>query len=77
MPLRSYSDVPKRVVNLFLQEAGALYDVGRGHPPFRRLADVLNDFGNACAYCGNSESPLVEEHVVPRNRVAVGLRRQV
>ena len=60
------------MVHLFLQEAGARYDIARGFRPFGRLNDVVEYFGGACAYCAVS-APLVEEHVVPRNRAAVGL----
>lgn len=72
MSQRSYSDVPNRIVNLFLQEAGAIYDTARGLLPYRRMtADVLAWFQGACAYC---ERPWeVEEHLVPRNRHAGGL----
>lgn len=73
MSLRSYSDVPNRVINFFLQEAGAEYDRNRGLAPYKRLtADVREFFGDACAYCGGTDS-LVEDHVVPRNRTNVGL----
>jgi HNH endonuclease len=73
MAIRSYSDVPNRVVRLFLQEAGREYDANRGFLPFRSMTGALRDrFGGNCAYCG-TEAPLVEEHLVPMNRVSVGL----
>jgi hypothetical protein len=73
MALRSYADVPNRIVRLFLQEAGRQYDENRGYAPFRRLTDELNArFGDSCAYCGES-APLVEEHLVPINRTDAGL----
>ena len=75
MAIRGYADVPNRVVRLFLQEAGLKYDENRGLPrfAFRRMPpEVLDWFGNMCAYCGGA-SPLVEEHVVPMNRRLVGL----
>ena len=73
MAIRSYSDVPNRIVHLFLQEAGASYDIARGFKPFKRVAETLDFFDGRCAYCGASREALVEEHVVPRNRVSVGL----
>lgn len=73
MPLRSFADVPNRIVRLFLQEAGRQYDANRGHPRFGSMPPaLLARFGNACAYCG-APPPLVEEHLVPINRTAVGL----
>jgi hypothetical protein len=71
--VRSYSDVPNRVVHLFLQEAGVLYDRARGLPPFRRLVDTLAFFDGRCAYCGAAGVQLVEEHAIPRNRLHAGL----
>ena len=73
MAVRSYSDVPNRVVHLFLQEAGIRYDKSRGLVPFKRLSEIVEHFGSVCAYCGASDVPLVEEHVVARNRESVGL----
>lgn len=75
MPLRSYSDVPNRIVRLFLQKAGRQYDANRGHPPFRSMnPDLTARFGNRCAYCGILPSErLVEERLVPMNRQSVGL----
>lgn len=74
MAIRSYSDVPNRVVRLFLQEAGREYDLNRGFQPFRRMNATLRDrFAGACAYCGGTEASLVAEHIVPMNRVSVGL----
>jgi hypothetical protein len=73
VPLRSFADVPNRIVRLFLQEAGRQYDANRGYPRFGSMPSaLLARFGNACAYCGASP-PLVEEHLVPINRTAVGL----
>jgi hypothetical protein len=73
MAIRSYSDVPNRVVRLFLQEAGREYDVNRGLTPFRSMTGALKDrFGGTCAYCG-AVTALVAEHLVPMNRVSVGL----
>lgn len=73
MPLRSFADVPNRIVRLFLQEAGRQYDANRGHPRFGSMPPaLLARFDNACAYCG-APPPLVEEHLVPINRTAVGL----
>lgn len=74
VPLRSFADVPNRIVRLFLQEAGHQYDVNRGYPPFRRLTPALLErFDGSCAYCGRPAAPLVEEHLVPINRTEVGL----
>lgn len=73
MPLRSYADVPNRIVRLFLQEAGRQYDANRGYPRFGSMPpELIGRFGNKCAYCGGPP-PLVEEHLVPINRSAVGL----
>jgi hypothetical protein len=73
MPLRSFADVPNRIVRLFLQEAGRQYDVNRGHTPFGSMPpQLIARFGGCCAYCG-ALPPLVEEHLVPMNRAAVGL----
>lgn len=73
MPIRSYADVPNRIVRLFLQEAGARYDENRGFKPYRRLTnDLLARFDHACAYCG-ADGPLIEEHIVPMNQRACGL----
>src|SRR4051794_31692558 len=74
MPLRSYADVPNRIVRLFLQEAGRQYDVNRGHPAFGSMTLGLRArFGDRCPYCGTSPAPLVEEPFVPMTRAAVGL----
>lgn len=74
MAIRSYSDVPNRVVRLFLQEAGREYDLNRGLQPFRSMTGALRDrFSGSCAYCGTMDAPLVAEHLVPMNRVSVGL----
>jgi hypothetical protein len=73
--MRSYSDVPNRTVRLFLQEAGLQYDENRGFPrfTFRTLPpELLTWFRNECAYCGGPP-PFVEEHIVPMNRILVGL----
>ncbi|GAA2361871.1 hypothetical protein Cme02nite_43020 [Catellatospora methionotrophica] len=73
MALRSYADVPNRIVRLFLEQAGRQYDQNRGLPLFRSMtAPLLARFGNSCAYCGHATA-LVAEHVVPINRTAVGL----
>ena len=73
MAVRSYSDVPNRTIQIFLQEAGVMYDRARGLEPFRRIDDTLGFFEHACAYCGIEGAELVEEHVIPRNRAGVGL----
>ena len=75
MPLRSFADVPNRIVRLFLQEAGRQYDSNRGLPKFGSMTPALIErFGGSCAYCGEPPPPkLVEEHLVPINRTAVGL----
>jgi hypothetical protein len=75
MARRSYSDVPNRIVRLFLQEAGRQYDENRGLVPYSSMTDELKQrFGNACAYCGaQSPTELVEEHLVPINRASAGL----
>jgi hypothetical protein len=75
MPLRSFADVPNRIVRLFLQEAGREYDANRGYPRFGSMtADLVARFGGCCAYCGEPPPPtLVEEHLVPMNRQSVGL----
>jgi ADP-ribose pyrophosphatase YjhB (NUDIX family) len=53
MPLRSFADVPNRIVRLFLQEAGRQYDRNRGYTPFGRMpASLIARFGGNCAYCG-------------------------
>lgn len=72
MSTRSYSDVPNRIINLFLQEAGERYDVARGLSPYRRMTPaLLARFDGVCAYC---KAPWeVEDHLVPRNRRAGGL----
>lgn len=73
MPIRSFADVPNRIVRLFLQEAGLQYDANRGLAPFRRMtSELIARFGGNCAYCGTT-APLVEEHLVPINRTSVGL----
>jgi hypothetical protein len=69
---RSYSDVPNRIINLFLQEAGERYDIARGLAPYRRMTSVLLErFDGVCAYCLQPWE--VEDHLVPRNRRAGGL----
>jgi len=74
MSTRSYSDIPNRAVNIYLQEVGMRYDERRGLKPYRKMtSEVLDFFGHACAYCGDDEAELVEEHVVPRNRTHGGL----
>lgn len=75
MPLRSFADVPNRIVRLFLQEAGRQYDANRGLPKFGSMPPaLLARFSDCCAYCGAPPPPkLVEEHLVPINREAVGL----
>ena len=75
MPLRSFADVPNRIVRLFLQETGRQYDENRGLPRFGSMTPALiSRFGGCCAYCGAPPPPkLVEEHLVPINREAVGL----
>jgi hypothetical protein len=75
MPLRSYSDVPNRIVRLFLQEAGRQYDSNRGYSRFGSMTpDLIARFGGRCAYCGALPPPsLVEEHLVAMNRESVGL----
>jgi hypothetical protein len=74
MARRSKSDVPNRVVRIFLEHAGEQYDLNRGFKPYSKLTkEVLTYFGDACAYCGAQAGPLVEEHVVPINRESVGL----
>jgi hypothetical protein len=75
MPLRSFADVPNRIVRLFLQEAGRQYDENRGLPRFGSMTTALvARFGGCCAYCGTPPPPkLVEEHLVPINRESVGL----
>jgi HNH endonuclease len=73
MAIRSYADVPNRVVRLFLQEAGRHYDLNRDLRPFRSMTDALKDrFDGRCAYCG-AQVALVAEHLVPMNRKSVGL----
>jgi hypothetical protein len=73
VPLRSFADVPNRIVRLFLQEAGRQYDVNRGHRPFGSMTAALRErFGGLCAYCGEAPG-VVEEHLVPINRKSVGL----
>ena len=75
MAIRSYADVPNRIVRLFLQEAGRQYDANRGYPKFGSMTQALLDrFGGRCAYCGATPPPvLVAEHLVPMNRESVGL----
>lgn len=75
MPLRSFADVPNRIVRLFLQEAGREYDSNRGYPKFGSMTPALVElFDGCCAYCGEPPPPkLVEEHLVPINRASVGL----
>lgn len=75
MPLRSFADVPNRIVRLFLQEAGRQYDSNRGYPKFGSMTPALIErFDGRCAYCGEPPPPkLVEEHLVPINRASVGL----
>lgn len=75
MAIRSYADVPNRIVRLFLQEAGRQYDSNRGYPKFGSMPQALLDrFGGQCAYCGANPPPvLVAEHLVPMNRESVGL----
>lgn len=75
MPLRSFADVPNRIVRLYLQEAGRQYDFNRGYPRFGSMpAALLDRFGGRCSYCGSSPPPkLVEEHLVAINRQSAGL----
>lgn len=75
MPLRSFADVPNRIVRPFLQEAGRQYDSNRGYPKFGSMTPSLVErFNGCCAYCGEPPPPkLVEEHLVPINRASVGL----
>jgi 5-methylcytosine-specific restriction endonuclease McrA len=73
MPRRSLADVPNRLVRIFLEAAGRDYDVNRGLAAYSKLTPALiARFDGRCAYCGEAK-PLVEEHVVPINRTAVGL----
>lgn len=67
--------MPNRIVRLFLQEAGRQYDANRGYPKFGTMTPALVErFAGCCAYCGEPPPPkLVEEHLVPINRSAVGL----
>nr|BFE63329.1 hypothetical protein GCM10020063_078550 [Dactylosporangium thailandense] len=65
MALRSYSDVPNRVVRMFLEQAGRQYDQNRGFPLSGSMTPSLRArFGDSCAYCGAAVK-LVAEHVVP------------
>jgi len=75
MAIRSYADVPNRIVRLFLQEAGRQYDANRDYPKFGKMTSALLDrFDGRCAYCGTPPPPvLVAEHLVPMNRESVGL----
>jgi predicted Zn-dependent protease len=66
MPLRSFADVPNRIVRLFLQEAGRQYDENRGLPRFGSMTPALTSrFGGCCAYCGAIEldpgNPLIAD----------------
>jgi hypothetical protein len=36
-------------------------------------SDLVARFGGRCAYCGDAPPRLVEEHLVPMNRVSAGL----
>lgn len=75
MAIRSFADVPNRIVRLFLQEAGHRYDVNRGYPRFGKMTPaLLARFAGRCAYCGCEPPPvLVAEHLVPMNRESIGL----
>lgn len=72
MTWKSMSDVPNRVIRLFLQEAGRQYDENRELPRFKMNQELLDRFGGRCAYRG-LEGPLESEHLVPMNREAAGL----
>lgn len=76
MAKKSLSDVPNRVVRLFLEQAGLQYDVDRDLRPFKgRDRELLERFRNRCAYCGGDGGGkrLVIEHMVPMNRTHAGL----
>lgn len=73
MGQRSVSDVPNRVVRIFLERAGEQYDQARKLAPYRKIdKQLIARFNGLCAYC-NKANWAVEEHIVPINREAVGL----
>lgn len=73
MAQRSVSDVPNRVVRIFLERAGEQYDRARGLEPYRKIdKQMIARFDGLCAYCGMA-AWAVEEHIVPINRESVGL----
>lgn len=58
MPLRSFAEVPNRIVRLHLQEAGRQSDVNRGHLPFGSMtAALLARFDDRFAYCDGQPPP--------------------
>ena len=72
MPIRSYSDVPNKIVGLYLQEVGAEYDRARGFKPYTRATpEILARFDGGCAYCGGLFE--AEDHVVSKNKEQLGL----
>lgn len=74
MARRSYSDVPNRVVRIFLEQVSTQYDQARGRQPFQALTDEIRAFFGfgLCAYCGDAGADR-EEHVVPINKDSAGL----
>lgn len=76
MSKRSLSDVPNRIVRIFLERVGEQYDLARGYRPFLGLTpEVRATFDGRCAYCRADvpDPDVIAEHVVPINRTSVGL----
>jgi hypothetical protein len=76
---RGRPDIANTALRIFLQEMGVAYDEERGREPYKRakhFAEVQAFFGGRCCYCGvefASDTPAVEDHLVPMNKSDLGL----
>jgi len=75
---RSRADIANTAVRIFLHEVGVAYDEENGREPYKKskhFKTVQEFFGERCCYCGIpfTQSPAVEDHLVPTNRTDLGL----
>lgn len=75
---RGRADIANTALRIFLQEMGAAYDEERGLKPYNGNKDFLQIrkfFEDRCCYCGIdlAGSPAVQDHLIPMNKVALGL----
>jgi hypothetical protein len=72
---KGISDVSNFAVRIFLQEMGKFHDQAKGFPVYskKHFSEVKEFFGNECCFCGDSESKLTGDHLVPINKTALGL----